>query len=409
MSKHLLSYRQIAWLLASIAAIMPFAIDAYLPAVPAIAHSLNTNSADIQQNLSSFLIGQAFGLIIGGTISDIKGRKPIVLIGLGVFALSSLLLIFINTIEQLLILRFIQAIGAGMIAAMGGAIVRDYYDGQQAAQMFALIGLIMMMAPLLAPTIGSILHYLLGWRAIFAFLAFYAISILFIQIKFLPQKNIIAPQQSWSGIVNSIMTRYIRVFSTRTALGFLFMQSFSFAAMFCFLTESPFVYMQYFQLNEFNYAVAFACNLITMMVFNRITAWRLKQGTAPHKILAYGVTLQCILNISLFVTVFINSTPPLWLFISLVCLSIGTQGFVSANTQACFMQSFQAEGGSANGVLLSAQALIAAGVGYLTTQLHNHSLMIMPMMMMFCSLFGASLLWIFSRHIWSKQNTVSLR
>lgn len=404
MSQSNLSARQIAWLLASLSAIMPFAIDVYLPAVPAMAETLKVSSADIQQNLSMFLIGQAIGLIIGGTISDIKGRKPIVLCGLIIFALSSLLLMFIETIQQLLFIRFIQAIGAGMIAAMGGAIVRDYYDGQQAAQIFALIGLIMMMAPLLAPTIGSTLHYLFNWQAIFAFLAIYSCLIFIIQFKFLPQKTITSNTPSWSILSHQILQRYQRVLTTRPALGFLFAQSFSFAAMFCFLTESPFVYMQYFQLSEFHYASVFACNLITMMIFNRITAWKLKQGTAPHKILIYGIILQLLLNVSLCSLVLINPTPSLWLFISLVCLSIGTQGFITANTQACFMQFFKAEGGSASGVLLSAQALIAASVGYLTTQLHNNSLIIMPMMMMFSSLIGISLLWLCSRQIWQNQS-----
>lgn len=396
-----LTPRQMAGLLASIAAIMPFAIDAYLPAVPAMAQSLQVNSAYIQQSLSSFLIGQAIGLIIGGTISDIKGRKPIVLIGLAIFALSSFTLVFIQNIEQLMMARTAQAIGAGMIAAMGGAIVRDYYEGQQAAQMFTLIGLIMMLAPLLAPTIGSALHHLWGWRSIFAFLGCYALIMLIIQTKFLPQKPIIQQhKQTLSQISHDVVKRYIHVFTTRPALGFLFFQSLSFSAMFCFLTESPFVYMQYFQLSEFHYAWVFALNLVAMMSFNRITAWRLKKGNKSHQILAWGVIIQCLLNICLFILALITTMPPLWLFVMLVCLSVGTQGFIAANTQACFMQFFKAESGSANGVLLSSQALIAASIGYLTTQLHDGSLIIMPMMMMSCSLLGAFLLWSFSRKIW---------
>lgn len=397
-----LSPRQMAWLLAGIAAIMPFAIDAYLPAVPTMANDLYVNSAYIQQSLSGFLFGQAIGLLIGGSISDIKGRKPVVLGGLFIFAASSFALVFIQNIDQLMLARLAQAIGAGMIAAMGGAIVRDHYDGQQAAQMFALIGLIMMVAPLLAPTIGSILHYQFGWRSIFVFLGCYAVVMFFLQLKFLPASipptTTVTP--SIRRILKDVVQRYQSVFTTSQALGFLFLQSFSFASMFCFLTESPFIYMQYFALSEYIYACVFALNLMSMMIFNRITAWRLKHGTPPQTILLWGMSLQLIMNFSLCLLVFFNSSPPLILFVILVMTSVGTQGFISANTQACFMHFFKAQGGSANGVLLSAQALIAASIGYLTTQLHDGTLMIMPMMMLICTLSGSILLWIFSRKTW---------
>ncbi|MDO4223886.1 MAG: multidrug effflux MFS transporter [Acinetobacter sp.] len=402
-SSRSLSPKQMAWLLASSSAIMPFAIDTYLPAVPTMAHNLNVDSAAIQQSLSIFLIGQAVGLLIGGTISDIKGRKIIVLAGLLVFMLSSFALTQIDSIHQLLIMRFAQAIGAGMIASTGGAIVRDHYEGQQAAQMFALIGLIMMVAPLLAPTIGSSLHALFGWRSIFAFLGFYALLCFMLQWKFLPQAKITPSTQQWQQVAKEIVQRYQRVFQTRPALGFLFAQAFSFAAMFCFLTESPFVYMQYFALSEHAYAYLFALNLIAMISFNRITAWRLKKGNPPHQILSWGLALQIVANLSLLLLVCTTTQPPLALFITLVVISVGTQGFISANTSACFMQYFKAEGGSANGVLLSCLALIGSLVGYITTQLHDGSLIIMPLMMTCCTLLGIALLWAFSRQVWQKQ------
>lgn len=400
-----LSPRQMAWLLASISAIMPFAIDAYLPAVVSMATSLQVSSADIQQNLSLFLFGQAIGLLIGGSASDIKGRKPIVLIGLSIFTFSSFALAWINSLEQLMLARFVQAIGAGMIAAMSGAIVRDYYDGQQAAQMFALIGLIMMMAPLIAPSLGSALHHVFGWRSIFVFLAVYAFVVFLLQVKYLPQRAVAKQTQSFKQIRHDMLMRYLSVFQTRPALGFLFVQAFSFSAMFCFLTESPFVYMQYFALSETHYALVFALNLIAMMSFNRITAWKLKHDTRPHQILLFGLLFQLLLNVCLFTLVLFSTMPPLPLFVLLVMMSIGTQGFIGANTQACFMQFFKEQGGSANGVMLSCQALIAGAIGYLTTQLHDGSLLIMPMMMLSCSILAVILLWTFSRSVWQKNSS----
>lgn len=404
MNRLILSPRQMAWLLASIAAIMPFAIDAYLPAVPSMATYFNTSTAYIQTSLSTFLFGQAIGLLVGGSISDIIGRKKIVISGLVIFILSSLSITFTLSADQFMLLRFIQAIGAGMIAAMGAAIVRDFYEGQQAAQMFALIGLIMMLAPLLAPSIGSLLLHFFNWQAVFAFLAIYAFVTLILHILFLPQQNKAIKQNlKTKHLFSDIIQRYISVFRTTPALGFMFLQSFSFASMFCFLTESPYVYMQFFKLSEYQYALLFALNLIAMMSFNRITAWQLKKGTASHHILTFGIIIQFIINLSLFTFSYYNELPTLMIYAILVTISVGTQGFISANTQACFMQFFKEQGGSANGVMLSCQALISASIGYCVTLLHNATAWLMPMMMLTCTITGSLLLWFFSRHIWQNK------
>ena len=129
-----LSDKQMALLLAAMAAVMPFSIDTYLPAVPAMAASLGVGETDIQQSLSIFLVGQSAGVLLGGVFSDFKGRRPVVLAGLGVYLVASLGLILLQTLPQLMLLRMLQAFGAGMVAVSGGAIVRDHYEGRRAAQ-----------------------------------------------------------------------------------------------------------------------------------------------------------------------------------------------------------------------------------------------------------------------------------
>ncbi len=168
-----LSRRQMAGLLALLIAVMPFSIDAYLPALPQIAAGLQVNIHVVEQSLSSFIFGAAIGQLVGGSLSDIKGRRNIALAGLLVYILASGVLVFVQNHEQLIAMRVVQAVGAGMAAVTSGAIVRDNYQGRDAAQMFALIGIIMMAAPLLAPLVGSALNALGGWRVIFGFLFVY--------------------------------------------------------------------------------------------------------------------------------------------------------------------------------------------------------------------------------------------
>lgn len=395
-SIHKLSYRQMAVLLAMLMAIMPFSVDAYLPALPQIAQALNSDIHHIEKSLSSFIFGVALGQLSGGPLSDIKGRRNVALTGLAVYLLASSGLIAVQTVGQLLFLRMVQAVGAGMTAVTVGAIVRDYFQGRQAAQMFALIGIIMMAAPLAAPMIGSWLQLWGGWRVVFAFLFLYALSAAVLLYVMLPQNKSSEPLR-WTHM-GDIARRYARVLRNRPALGFLFYQAASFSAMLVFLAESPFVYMQLYHLSPRQYAWAFGCNIITMMAFNRITAWRLKHGREPRGLLKAGIAVQMAANACLAVWVWRMGLPPLWTVLPLIMVSVGAQGLIVANSQALFMGHYEAEnGGSANAVLSAGQSLIAAAVTFTAAYLHNGTALVMAGMMLAVTSCGLLLLLACSR------------
>lgn len=390
-----LSDKQMAALLALLITVMPFSIDAYLPSIPQIASDLNSNIHRIEQSLSSFILGVAFGQLVGGSLSDIKGRKNIALIGLSIYIFSTILLIFVQSAEQLLALRLVQAVGGGMSAVVVGAIVRDNYEGNKAAEMFALIGIIMMAAPLLAPMIGSVIQTIGGWRSVFGFLTVYSMMVFALYWRFLPKHKQAEPLPPH--LIRNIAQRYRRVLSTKVALGFLFFQAMSFSSMLTFLTESPFVYMQLHGLSAHGYAWAFGCNILTMALFNRITAWRLKRDSSSQDILKMGIAIQFCANLALLLSVLIQPLPSLWVMIPLVMTSIGTQGLVVANTQALFMSHFKQDGGSANAVLMACQSLIGASIGFMVTLLHNGTALVMPAVMLSCTMTGIVLLLVFSR------------
>lgn len=396
-----LSDKQMATLLAMLVALMPFSVDAYLPAIPAMAESLDADIHRIEQSLSTFLFGVAAGQIIGGSISDIKGRRIVALTGLLIYIASVIGLALIQTGEQLLLLRLVQAFGAGMTVVVVGAVVRDNYEGRKAAQMFALIGIIMMAAPLIAPMIGAVLQSIGGWRAIFIFLGIYAAAVWLLLYRFLAKPN--TTEAIGFSIFRNVAGRYRRVLNTTPALGYLFFQAFSFSSMFSFLTESSFVYMKLYGISAHNYAWVFGMNIITMAFFNRITAWRLKRGTHTQKILTWGIIIQFTANTLMFVFVLIFKLPPLWLLVGCVMISVGTQGLVTANTQAGFMSYFRKEGGSANAVLGVSQSVIGALMGMFTTWLHNGTATVMSGMMLLSTVCGIVLLWLCSHRDWHEN------
>lgn len=397
-----LGEKTMAVLMAMLVALMPFSVDAYLPAIPEMAKSLGSDIHRIEQSLSFFMFGVAFGQVVGGSISDIKGRKPVALVGLSIYFAAVIGLTMVNNVEQLLNLRAVQAFGAGMTVVISGAMVRDYYSGRKAAQMFALIGIILMIVPLMAPMIGAGLQNLGGWRMIFGFLACYSLLLWGLMWYFLPK-----PHQKGKismDVFGVVAGRFKRVLRTRAAMGYLFFQAFSFGSMFAFLTESSFVYQHLYHVSPNQYAWIFALNIITMMSFNRVTAWRLKTGTHPQNILKWGIIVQFAANMLMVVLVLSLSLPPLWALVLCVMFSVGTQGLVGANTQACFMSYFSAEGGSANAVLGVFQSLIGASVGMATTWLHNGSALVMAGMMLSSTICGIVLLWICSHRAWVEND-----
>ena len=390
-----------AALLAMLVAIMPFSVDAYLPAIPAMADSLGADIHRIEQSLSTFMFGVAAGQLVGGSIADIKGRRVVALTGLVVYIASVIGLVFIRSADELLLLRMVQAFGAGMTVVVVGAIVRDNYEGNKAAQMFALIGIIMMGAPLVAPMLGAALKALGGWRLIFGFLALYAAIVWGLLYRFLAKP--VHTDAINRSIFRTVAARYRHVLSTRPALGFLFFQAFSFSSMFVFLTESSFVYMNLYGLSAHAYAWVFGLNIITMATFNRITAWKLKTGSDAKDILKWGILIQLAANTLMVAAVMLTGMPPLWWLVGCVMVSVGTQGLIVANTQACFMGYFKEEGGSANAVLGVCQSLIGAAVGMLTTWLHNGTPQVMAGMMLAATVCGIVLLLAFSRDAWREQ------
>lgn len=393
---YVLGRKQMAVLLALLIAVMPFSIDAYLPALPQIAAALQTDIHYVEKSLGSFILGAAIGQLLGGSLSDIKGRRNIALVGLVIYVAATAVLVLVQSYEQLMLLRVVQAVGSGMAVVTVGAIVRDNYHGRDAAEMFALIGIIMMAAPLVAPLVGALLQSVGGWRSIFAFLLVYGLLVGVLLYRFLPQHKVAEPITRTE--IGRIGRRYVQVLRHKVALGFLFYQALSFSAMLVFLTESPFVYMQLYGLTPHEYAWLFCGNIVMMMVCNRLTALGLRRQWAPRDLLKIGVLVQVLANVVLVAMVLWFGRPLLWCLAPVIMLSLGMQGLIVANTQAMFMSHFRAEiGGSANAMLAAMQSFIGAAIGFLTTILHNGTVMVMVVMMLACTSVGAALLYGCSR------------
>jgi MFS transporter, DHA1 family, multidrug resistance protein len=313
-----------AWMLAALVALGPLAIDAYLPAIPAMAADLDTPLHNIELTLSLFLLGFAAGQLFGGPFSDRHGRRLTILIGLSLFMAGSLLTAFGTNISWLWAGRVLQAFGGGMGVVNTMAMVRDRYSGRESAQVLSKIVTILMIAPLAAPFIGSFLLLFADWRAIFLFLFVYAAILLLVLRLALPETQ---RRENHSALPP--LRRYWGVLKSRAALAFLFSVALSNAGMFAFITGSPGVYMGYFGASEHLYPVLFGLNILTLAISNQINIRLLRRWDA-RRILKLGQYMQLGLG-ALMVLSLWWLPPTLWLIVPLIMLFIGMQGFIVAN------------------------------------------------------------------------------
>src|SRR5689334_21346210 len=165
------SHHRIATILGALVALGPLSIDMYLPAFPELARAFRTDAASVQITLASYFVGLAIGQAFYGALSDRLGRKPPLYAGLVLYILASLGCLLAATIEMLIALRFVQALGGCAAMVIARAIVRDQFDERESARVLSLLMLVMGVAPILAPLLGGWLVVHSGWQAIFWVLA----------------------------------------------------------------------------------------------------------------------------------------------------------------------------------------------------------------------------------------------
>jgi DHA1 family bicyclomycin/chloramphenicol resistance-like MFS transporter len=259
--------------LALIFALSPLAIDMYLPTIPTIAGDLGVLTQDIAITVSLYILGLSLGQFIGGPISDYIGRHPVLLFGLILFALASLLLASTDSVGIFWLARCLQAVGGGMASVVVPAIIRDHTEGQATAKLFSQIMLITIIAPALAPSIGTLVFSLGGWRMVFVVLAAYAVLVCVLARIFIAKGA--GGRNDQEALQESLWQRYRFVLSNRTAMAYLFTQGLSFAVMITFVANASLVYIDIYGQSEGHFSLLFAANVLTLAVGNRLNNYLL--------------------------------------------------------------------------------------------------------------------------------------
>jgi len=336
-------------LLASILAVSPLAVDMYLPAMPTLAEHLNTPMSMVQNSLSIYLLGYALGLILFGPMADKHPRRNLVLLGIGGFFIASLLLPFVSNIEQFLTVRFFQAFVSSAATVVVPGAVREYY-GKDTAKGLSYVSMIMMLAPMIAPSIGSMLLLAHSWQLIFYVLAAYSLIVLVLVSYYLPNASDVSLPEGpvVKKIEMSFIQRYKIVLSNAEARLDIISSMMIALAFFTYITAIPFVYLTIFEVSEYTFSLLFALNILALMMAH-FTNTRFVVRKGSRTMLRFGLTLATMAATALML-VNVLALPLIYTVVAIFPL-MGSISMVAVNSDALILTKFPAHSGTVTAVI----------------------------------------------------------
>lgn len=243
-------------ILGSLTALGPFSIDMYLPGFPAIAKDLHTTAAKVSLSLSGFFVGISLGQLLYGPLLDRFGRKRPLFIGLIVYVLASAGCAVAGSINDLILLRVIQAIGSCAATVASVAMVRDLFPVKDNAKVFSLLLLVVGVSPMIAPTVGGYVTEAFGWHAVFWILTGMGVAILLATVLWLPDTY--KPDKSLSLKPKPIMINFWQVLREPQFYTYSLTGAIAFSGLFAYVAGSPMVFMEVFQTDGKVYGWIFA-------------------------------------------------------------------------------------------------------------------------------------------------------
>ncbi len=368
-------------ILGSLTTIGPLSIDMYLPAFEEISVGLKTDINHISLSLSSFFIGLAVGQLFYGPMLERFGRKKPVYFGLALYILASVGCALSTSVEALIVFRFFQALGScsGMVSSR--AIVRDLFDTKEMAKVFSMLMMVIAVSPIIAPTAGGYLTASLGWRSVFIVLVILAIMVLISTIFMLPESK--KADANYSLRPRKILRNYIDIFKDRQFLVFAFTGGIAYAGLYAYLSGSPYLFMQLFNVSEKEYGLIFAiiaAGLISASQFNRLLLKKLPS----ERIILFSLMAQSFIGISLLIVTYLDLSG-LYLTASLIFTYLFFLGFIFPNASALSLATLGHTAGNASALMGSLQMAIGAIASALVSVLQSDSAMPMAVVMALCS------------------------
>ena len=372
-SKPVTPWRLLALLMA-MTSIGPATLNILVPALPGLITQLATDAGTVQLTLSLFLLSLASAQLLLGPLSDRFGRRPVVLAGLALTVVASLTAIASTSIESLIGVRIVQAIGASTGIVIGRAIIRDLFERDRAAAMIGLVTTAMVIAPMISPLVGGILDTAFGWQSIFLFLALFSAAVLVWAFAVLPETR---P----TNVSHTPATLWL---DTRALLGsakfhgYVLAGALGSAPFFTFLGGGPHVVVTLMGRTSAEYGLWFAVTSLGYMSGN-FTASRLSQRFGVDGMIVAGIGFEFVgATLTAVLVATLPDAGPAIIFLPQLVISYGN-GLLLPNAIAGAVSVRPQAAGTASGMTGFTQMAIGAASTQVVSILLAHASTAMPM------------------------------
>jgi DHA1 family bicyclomycin/chloramphenicol resistance-like MFS transporter len=350
------------FLLSSIVAVSPLAIDLYLPAMPGMIVYFNSSLTQVQLTMSAYLAGFAAFHLFCGPLADRFGRRPVIISGLIVFAISSYACARAETIEELVMLRFIQGLGACCGPTLGRAVVRDLYGPEHAVKALAYMAMIMGTAPAVAPAIGGFMLLLWPWTSMFYALGIYGLGCAILVYVALPES--LPVKQSLHPV--GIARNYWQLVCNRRYLMFIHIAALMFSGTLLFIAGASFVLIDMMGVKPEHFGFLFFFIVAGYMAGNFYCV-RLNKNNSSEHTMKLGAQIALYSGIVMLILSSVISHP-MAIIAPMAIYNIGV-GLVLPHATASALKPFSHMAGTASSlqgfIQMGLASLLAALVGLL--------------------------------------------
>ena len=343
-------------LLGALIAVAPLAMDIYLASMPSMTRVLSATADRVQLTLSLYMYAWGLSQLFVGPLTDRYGRRPMLIGGLALFVAASIACAASRDIGTLIAARVAQAIAVAIVAVVPRAVVRDLYVGDRAAQILSLMGIVLGIAPVVAPIIGSHLHVWFGWRANFIFVATYgAIALACVTLAF---PETIRARDRRATAPGVILANYGRLLRSRPYIGYTLVAAFAASGLFAFLAGSAFVFVGVMGTGEEGFGFLFGTVMLGNITGATIGS-RIVTRLGIDRMLGFSTTLMLLSGAVLGVLAWAGVTHPAAVVVPMFLFMVALMTTMPQATAGALTRFPEMAGGAAS-LLLFCQFMLAS-------------------------------------------------
>ncbi|MFI9200638.1 multidrug effflux MFS transporter [Streptomyces sp. NPDC053048] len=379
----------VTFVLGGLTALPPLSMDMYLPALPEVTDALRSPAATVQLTLTACLMGMALGQLVVGPMSDKWGRRRPLLAGMVIYVLATAACALAPTAGLLITFRLIQGLAGAAGIVIARAVVRDLYDGVAMARFFSTLMLISGVAPVVAPLIGGQILRLTDWRGVFVVLT--VIGAVLTVVVWRSLDETLPPGRRQAGGLGQALRTMRGLLADRVFTGYMLAGGFAFAALFAYISASPFVVQDIYGASPQTFSLLFGLNSVGLVAVGQINGKLLVGRVSMDKVLAVGLAVIALAAAALLVMASgVLGRPGLAPVAAGLFVLMSAMGLAMPNTNAQALMRSGNAAGSASALLGTSTFLLGAVASPLVGIAGEHTAVPMATVQLVCALAGVA-------------------